>query len=1085
MPKKKAAATNAATEPDTSDDPSVIRIPSKPKSPSTNTLVLPTSVLEPVPILPVWNLKEVVETYTTTLNTEDDGTTSEATEESTEQNSTAAVEPFVDNSVDLSQCLPPSMAALPHEWRRPVDVVSLPYWQAEGQEGKSGMTPPPSSAFSVVDLQVPLTEEEISDAAEIQTKHEASVKAAEEAGEEAPALPVAVEKPTPRTILRPLEANNSYSARFVSVFEMVNAVAQSYLVAKVANAPPPPTDEELAAQAEEAAAAKAAAEEAAAAASKKKKGKGAPAEVERTEVEENTTSDPNNPVQDGHFLWECIYPKGPDGILPTYQSNGRYSVKMFVNGDWRRVEVDDRIPINTTTGKPLLPTSTNRFELWPLLLSKALCLVTRGRWSDFDCVSWLTVTTGWQIGDWLKVELPPGDDGVDGREHYSSLVQQTWPRVLPAVPHQIIVYEEDSDSEGDSEGFGDDQGLDDAVGRAEQLLEGAENGAEMKESEEKTEKESSISSLEETKKAFEIHVLCVGEEDVIANGAEKVGAEAAQAALEEALSGGDDVSKPPITLRSNCIYLVTATRGGDDGATHDDLHDGVDEEIVVADDRDISVHVGSVWGSERSQAWLTLDCVIASFADPLTAEKGHMISLSQPLVTMPHVATWEKRWRWSWKEEETVMVMEEGEGEGDSKAVTSPVEGAESTLSPADGRLIVPETKGKWERLPTLFSPPAVLYFPIPEAVEGEEGSAAAEVTGDAAAVIGESTFVACLSNHISYPHASLLPSSTKVELIRMSDRQKFTLETKNVTSMNVPLFINVPTGGDKTSRMYEIVDDAPAGTTLTVMSSEAMQFMDYAEAKAALLGDSLQRLQGSTDASNQGQMTIPFRLHFEIPAPEPVVTEDNEPIEEEKEAAPVPPVSVGVPIDVNLTIHDYDVRPYVKLYLINEDDGNEEEITLLSFTQKTFVPNLKGYTLMAAVCSNDADLPSSSFTLDVLSKVPLSNVMRHTVVEGALDFRGEYYPNKYYRLMRDVIAPGALREGEDELTEPENVEGEIPQAFCPYATLRFKVRALSPPRVVVLRCFLILTYCSSCSAVHFLTLFLLLLACVFLLLHI
>lgn len=60
---------------------------------------------------------------------------------------------------------------------------------------------------------------------------------------------------------------------------------------------------------------------------------------------------------------------------------------------------------------------------------------------------------------------------MDGREHYSSLVNQTWPRVLPAVPHQVIVYEEDSDSE-EEEALAreEDPGLSDAIDRAEMLL---------------------------------------------------------------------------------------------------------------------------------------------------------------------------------------------------------------------------------------------------------------------------------------------------------------------------------------------------------------------------------------------------------------------------------------------------------------------------------------------------------------------------------------------------------------------------------------------------------------------------------------
>ena len=662
------------------------------------------------------------------------------------------------------------------------------------------------------------------------------------------------------------------------------------------------------------------------------------------------------------------------------------------------------------------------------------------------------------------VELPPGDDGVDGREHYSSLVNQTWPRVLPAVPHQIIVYEEDSDSEEeDNNGFGGDQGFDDAIENAEILLDGAavaaegdlenknnENGATENDANNVLSSSSSASSILKNKTPpFEIHILCVGEEDVMANGAEKVGAEAAEAALNEALSGGDDIGPPPQILLSNCIYLVVGTRGGDDGATHDDLHDGVDEEVVVADDRDIAVSVGSVWSGERNQAWLTLDCVIASFADPLTAEKGHMVLMSTPLVSMPYTSTFEKRWKWSWKKEMKKQA-EEKETETETEVAA---EGDENNALVEDGSLIVPECKGTWEKMSTAWKPSSVLYFPLPEPTEEEIAAAteaeADETTASAIAIptiesIPSSTFTACVSNHLSYPSNYPL-SASRIVLKRMSDGQKTVLETTNVISKQVHLYIDVPYNGSKASRMYEVIEDAPAGTTLTIMSDEKMEFLDLSQAKSMLLNQKLETVTGTISQSNQNQMSIPFRLHFEIPekvndetVEEAAVVEAKEGEEETTDVLPLKTPS-SLDIDVSLTIHDVDVQPYVTLYIINEDDGTETQVPLHSFTKQNFIKNMKGYTIMATVCSTISNLPSSEYTLNVLTSESLLNVTRHTT-EGVLNFTGEYYPNKYYRLMRDVITPGILLEGDEERNEAEDVEGEMKKMFCPYATLRFKV---------------------------------------------
>lgn len=49
---------------------------------------------------------------------------------------------------------------------------------------------------------------------------------------------------------------------------------------------------------------------------------------------------------------------------------GVYCVKCYVFGKWRRVVVDDTIPLDLY-GRPLLVTSTP-LQVWPFLLSKAV-----------------------------------------------------------------------------------------------------------------------------------------------------------------------------------------------------------------------------------------------------------------------------------------------------------------------------------------------------------------------------------------------------------------------------------------------------------------------------------------------------------------------------------------------------------------------------------------------------------------------------------------------------------------------------------------------------------------------------------------
>ena len=74
-------------------------------------------------------------------------------------------------------------------------------------------------------------------------------------------------------------------------------------------------------------------------------------------------------IPKGSFLWEQIHPKDKDG-LPARSLSGRYHVRCFVLDKWRRVTVDDRIPVDLF-GRPL-PVGIIPLQLWPLLLSKAV-----------------------------------------------------------------------------------------------------------------------------------------------------------------------------------------------------------------------------------------------------------------------------------------------------------------------------------------------------------------------------------------------------------------------------------------------------------------------------------------------------------------------------------------------------------------------------------------------------------------------------------------------------------------------------------------------------------------------------------------
>jgi hypothetical protein len=92
------------------------------------------------------------------------------------------------------------------------------------------------------------------------------------------------------------------------------------------------------------------------------------------------------------FLWENIWPHENGRVV--YNPSGRYVVRVFYHNRWRKVTIDDKVPVDAE-GLALLPTSNNSTEIWPLLLGKALFKVFSGQPIADGGVLLLQALTGW------------------------------------------------------------------------------------------------------------------------------------------------------------------------------------------------------------------------------------------------------------------------------------------------------------------------------------------------------------------------------------------------------------------------------------------------------------------------------------------------------------------------------------------------------------------------------------------------------------------------------------------------------------------------------------------------------------------
>jgi len=75
-------------------------------------------------------------------------------------------------------------------------------------------------------------------------------------------------------------------------------------------------------------------------------------------------------TDDSNFLWNAVWPKLSNG-RPCFNPSGKYCVRLYLAGKWRKVTVSDVVPV-CADGSPAIASSSQPLELWPTILAKAI-----------------------------------------------------------------------------------------------------------------------------------------------------------------------------------------------------------------------------------------------------------------------------------------------------------------------------------------------------------------------------------------------------------------------------------------------------------------------------------------------------------------------------------------------------------------------------------------------------------------------------------------------------------------------------------------------------------------------------------------
>eukprot|EP00943_MAST-04B_sp_MAST-4B-sp1_P000751 g751.t1 len=359
-----------------------------------------------------------------------------------------------------------------------------------------------------------------------------------------------------------------------------------------------------------------------------------------------------------------------------------------------------------------------------------------------------------------------------------------------------------------------------------------------------------------------------------------------------------------------------------------------------------------------------------------------------------------KHWQWSWEENKT-------DGGEDKDGGSEEVEPSDEGGIVVTGNVTVPESPGYWSPRSTEWLDTQYLYFskkknPSDEISEENEG----EVVEDNAENKNEMVlpymrvWVVLSADHV----ANTVKASSVIVRKWNKDFKAGEIALQLHTPTIKTGYFDLPTLTEE-GAIYEVVSTSVLGCHVNISCKCQVEMHTFQSLNNEILKKTVKTISGkSENVIHPNSWRLLKRCTFSAVTSSPDTGNDEG--ETEKNAGPL-----------NMCCHVWSKNPFLKRYLtiytMNNDTREIIRCPLLKFNNSQFVANNAGYSVYL-VCQNGAEpLPSFEWELSLITKNELIGFAEIPIC-SIQDFSSQYIPNKYYRLLRDVID---VIPGEDEIT--------------------------------------------------------------------